>query len=65
MNEWRTRTAEIIGGVLQEALTRAERDGIVLLDDGSTQSRLLREWSTQALGDTRVWSVSLDEGETR
>src|SRR5690606_41663619 len=50
----RERIASVIGEVLRQAVRDAGAAGILVLDDGSPEARLVLEWSVAALGESAV-----------
>jgi hypothetical protein len=62
MDERFSRTRALVGAVLDAAVRTAGCDGIVILNDGSPEARLLDDWCRRTLGETRVWSASVPDG---
>ncbi len=52
---------EVLGGVLRESLRVSGRTGIVILDDGTPEARLLGQWCEQELGSDRTWRVTAND----
>ena len=50
-----TRLSRVIGAVVEEAVRSAGCKGVVILDDGSPEAKLLSAWCRRSLGDARVW----------
>lgn len=54
------RVARVVAGVVRQALTDAGARTLILLDDGSPEANLARQWCTEAVGADAVVSARGD-----
>lgn len=55
MLELSTRVSLVVGRVVEEAVRSAGCVGLVIMDDGSPEAKLLSDWCRRSLGEARVW----------
>ena len=54
------RISALVGAVLKEALRSTRREAVVILDDWSPEASLVAAWCASALGESNVFTATLD-----